>query len=677
MDDMPWSRTVDYGCPDMRTLDDAAWDAARHRAAAAQRDRIERAAADPAPATVENVLHAYAVSGDELDRLQRAFGVVFAADGTAQRQAVRAASASEMAAHTDWITLHAGLFSRLQQLRERIEGGTVPATPEQRWFLNQLIRRAEVAGAGLPADAQDQVKELNQQLAEEETAYSGLQVREAAQAAVFLESAEQLAGLSPAQLDAAAEAAADAGYGSGYLLRLSMPVQQPVLGSLTDQQTRRAVHTASVTRGTLTGDDGRTTRHIGAQIAVLRARKARLLGYANFLESVLPLRTAPSRQAVDSMLSRIAEGAAERAQAEVRQVAEHLDAADQMQPWDLRYGIESVRGSTRADEQAGSASITVEEGLRRVFDAAHRVYGISVVERQDLPSYVPGARSFEVFEAAPGTPGEGLGLFLLDLYTRDTKFGGAWMSGFSVPSTLVGTKAVVTNNLNVAPPALGQEPMLSVGEQKTLFHEFGHALHALLAEAEFAQLSGTAVPRDNVEFPSQVNEVFQDLYRQQPGPAEGQQPQLWGRGCSTVEHVAAVVIDLGWHTLSPEQAEEAALDPEGFEGQVLRDWGLDLPLVPPRYHGGFFKHIFAGSGYAAGYYSYLWAEVLAVDVSDWFREVLHDDAELARRGAHFRAELLCRGNTRDPLVSFGEALGRAPDPAALLRSLGLGGTTGS
>lgn len=675
MAELAWSRTVDYGYPDMTTLDDAAWDAARHSAAAAQRERIEQIAADAAPATVETVLHAFALSGAELDRLQRAFGVVFAAEGTEQRQAVRAAAAGEMTAHTDWITLHPGLFSRFQQLRQRIAAGAAPANPEQRWFLDQLIRKAEVAGAGLPADTQQRVKQLNQKLADEETAYSRLQVREAAEAAVFIESAEQLAGLSSAQISSASAAASEAGCEAGYLLRLTMPVQQSVLGSLTNRQTRRKVHNASVTRGTLPGGDGRTTRHIGAQIAVLRAHRARLLGYANYLESVLPLRTAPSSSAVESMLAQIGHGAAARAHDEVQQITEHLDVAEQIQPWDLSYGIESVRRATSAEGQAGPASITVEEGLRRIFDAANRVYGISVVEREDLPSYVPGARSFEVFETEPGTPGKGLGLFLLDLYTRDTKFGGAWMNGFSVPSALQRTQAVVTNNLNVAPPAHGQEPMLSGGEQKTLFHEFGHALHALLAEAEFAQLCGTAVPRDNVEFPSQVNEVFRDLYRQQGGSGS-QQSQLWGKGCSTVEHIAAVVIDLGWHTLSCEQAQEAAGDPEGFEDQVLRDWGLDLPLIPPRYHGGFFKHIFASSGYAAGYYSYIWAQVLAEDVSEWFQHVLHDDAELARRGGHFRAQLLCRGNTRDPLESFRETLGRDPDPSALLRSLGLGDTDG-
>lgn len=668
----PWTRTLDYDYPDMTTVDDAAWGPARQQALAAQRTRVEEIAAGTAPATVENVLHPLALSGAELDRLQRAFGVVAVADGTDQRQAVRAAAAPEIAAHTDWLTLHPGLFARLGQLRDRIASGQVRASGEQQWFLQQLILKAEVAGAGLDQRRQKQLKEINRQLAAEETAYSQLQVREAQESAVLFGSSLELAGLSETRIASARAAAERAGHANGYLLTLTMPAQQPALGSLTNRETRRRLHTASVQRSTLTGDDGRTTRQIGAKIAVLRAQKAQLLGYENYLESVLPLRTAPSRDAIESMLRQIAAGAAVRARAESERIAEHLGFAPE--PWDLTFGIEQVR-STFSEDSAGS-EISLDEALRRLFDAAHRVYGITVVERPDLPGYVPGARSFEVFDGEPGQrpreSGSGLGLFLLDLYTRPTKSGGAWMNGFSVPSSLAGSKAVVTNNLNVAAPAEGEAAVLTEREQRTLFHEFGHALHALFAEAEFAQLSGTAVPRDNVEFPSQVNEVFQELCQEPTPPgAAPSENQLWGKGASTVEHVGAVVIDLAWHTLTPQEAQEAASDPQGFEQQVLTDWGLDLPLVPPRYHGGFFKHIFASAGYAAGYYSYLWAEVLAEDAGEWFREVLTDDGALAARGAQFRTELLARGNTRDPLESFRTAVGHDPDPKHLLRSLGL------
>lgn len=667
---MPWTRTFDYDYPDMTTVDDDAWAPARDAAIEAQRRRIQQIADDAETATVENVLHAFATSGSELDRLQRAFGVVFASDGTEARQAVRAEAAPVLAAHADWITLHPGLFARLKELSTRIESAETEATDEQRWFLQQLLLKAEVAGAGLDPDDQQKLRELNRQLAGEESAYSRLQVHEATEAAVLFDTAEELEGLSQAQVASAESAARGAGEDSGYLLRLSMPVQQPLLAALENRQSRKKLHRASAHRGELKGEDDRTTRQIGATIAVLRAKKAQLLGRENYLESVLPLRTAPGREAIESMLGQIAAGAVPRARAEVERIAEHLGLDQDVQPWDLSYGIESIRKG--GDVDGASPEITLQEALRRVFDAAQRVYGITVVERDDLPGYVSGARSFEVFDGEPGDPGNGLGLFLLDIHARSTKSGGAWMNGFSVPASLTGSKAVVTNNLNVAPPAQGQPTQLSRGEQKTLFHEFGHALHALLAEAEFPQLSGTAVPRDNVEFPSQVNEIFQELYGDiTPPGSTPTEEALWGKGASTVEHLAAVVLDLAWHTLSPEEAESAAMDPEGFEQQVLEDWGLDLAVVPPRYHGGFFKHIFASAGYAAGYYSYLWAEVLAEDSSEWYREVLQDETELAEHGAHFRAELLARGNTRDPLDSFRAAIGREPSTEPLLRSLGI------
>lgn len=666
MAETPWTRTLDYDYPDMTTVDDAAWASAREAAIEAQRTRVEEIAATAEPATVSNVLRAFALSGKELDRLQRAFGVVVAADGTEARQQVRTEAAPVIAAHTDWLTLHPGLFARFRQLQERIASGQEESTAEQRWFLDQLILKSTVAGADLSDADQQQLKALNQQLAQEETAYSRLQVHEAAQSAVFIESAEELTGLSASKISAARTAALQAGHDSGYLLHLTMPAQQPVLSSLRHRATRRKVHQASVGRGSLAGADGRTTRQIGSRIAVLRARKARLLGYENFMESVLPLRTAPSRNAVESMLRRIAAGATDRAEKEARRIAEYLGY--EPEPWDVTFGIEQVR--QRQHDGTASADLSLDDALHRLFDAARRTYGITVVERDDLPGYVAGARSFEVFDGEATTPGSGLGLFLLDVYSRSTKSGGAWMNGFSVPSSLAGSHAVVTNNMNVAPPGVGEQTMLSKGEQRTLFHEFGHALHALLAVAEFPQLSGTAVPRDNVEFPSQVNEVFQELYRDPvPAGTVPSEDQLWGKGTSTAEHVAAVVIDLAWHTLSPAEAETAAEDPQGFEQRVVANWGLDLPLLPARYHGGCFKHIFASAGYAAGYYSYLWAEVLAEDANEWFREVLTDDAALAQRGAHFRHELLARGNTRDPLDSFRAALGRDPDPEPLLRTL--------
>ncbi|MDZ5078419.1 M3 family metallopeptidase [Nesterenkonia sp. HG001] len=678
---------LEHQHPDLRRVSSTDWLPALRAGMADARRDLDQVADDDAPADAENTLRAIGRAGRRLTRVHRAFSCRFSADGTDELQQVQAEIAPELAAHRDWFQLHAGLHRRLQELAERAASGETALSEEQSRMLGQLLAEAQAAGAGLDADARSELRALNRGLAEEESAYQRLQRREAEESAVLVTDPAALAGLEGAPRSSAAEAARDAGHAEGHLLRLSMPVQQPLLAFLEDRDTRRRLHEASVSRGTLPGEDGRTTRQIGARIAVLRARRARLLGHAHHLDAVLPLRTAPDRRGIEEMLRPLAEGGLQRLAAELAAVESHLHAAGEvdgaLQPWDISYGLAVVaRARAARTEPVGDrddGSLPLEIALSRVFEAARRVYGLQVLEREDLPPFVEGARSFEVRES----DGAVLGLFLLDLHSRPTKAGGAWMNSFSVASTLTGARPVVINCLNLARPAAGDLPRVTRAEQRTLFHEFGHALHGLLAEAEFEELSGTAVPRDNVEFPSQVNEVFAELWRHSPGDArhheEGGVPgrddrediRLWGRGMKTVEHVAAVVLDLAWHTMSVEQAEEAAEDPEGFERRALAAWGLDHPLVPPRYGTGFFKHIFAGSGYAAGYYSYLWAEVLAADAADWFRELMGDETALARAGQHFRREVLSRGNTRAPEESFRRAVGHAPSITPMLRSLGM------
>lgn len=673
---------LDHQHPDLRRVSPGDWLPALRAGVAEEKAELEEIAARGAPADVDDPLRAVGRAGGRLRRVQRAFSCVFSADAGPDLQDVQAHWAPEMAAHRDWVQLHPGLHHRLRELAQRIDAGAVSPTAEQRRMLHRLLAEAEAAGAGLSGTDQERLRELNRQIAAEETAYQRLQRAEAAESAVYVASADELVGFDDAVLSSAREAARAAGHDAGHLLRLGMPVQQPALAVLHDRQTRRRLHLASSERGGMPGDDGRTTRQIGADIAVLRARRARLLGHDHHLDAVLPLRTASDVSAVEDMLGPLIAGARRRLAEELAVVEEHLRAAgdvhDELRPWDLTYGIAAVERAARGaaegrDDAPGppaDASLPLEEALGRVFAAARRVYGLQVHERTDLPGFVDGARSFEVRDV----DGAVLGLFLLDPFARPTKAGGAWMNSFSVASSLTGSRPVVINCLNLARPADGEAAQVTRAEQKTLFHEFGHALHGLLAEAEFEALSGTAVPRDAVEFPSQVNEVFADLWR--PSPASGSHlhpgaDPHWGRGASMVEHLAAVVLDLAWHTLSPEQAEEAARDPEGFEDQALAAWGLDHPLVPPRYGTGCFKHIFAGSGYAAGYYSYLWAQVLAADAAEWFRTVMDDESALRKAGDRFRAELLRRGDTRELEESFRHAIGREPTLAPLLRSLGM------
>ncbi|MGJ9371646.1 M3 family metallopeptidase [Nesterenkonia sp. CF4.4] len=705
--------TLDYRLTDLSLIRDEHWLPALEAGMAAQRTAVEAIARDDSPASVASVLHPLGLSHRLLSRVERAFSCMFSVHATPERQQVQQKLAQQLAGHRDWLTLHPGLFRRLSALKSALTEGQTSATPEQRRMLEKTLDEARGAGAGLDEATQEQLRAINLELTAVETAYEQLQRHEAAAHAAYFADLSELEGLGDQELAAAEAAAREAGHSRGALLPLNLPVQQGPLEKMTRRSARRRLHQASIARGTLTDAQGRTTNQIGAQIAVLRARRARMLGFEHHLDSVLPSRTAQDRASIDAMLRTIADGARVRLDTEIQSLHEagvldagaheadrseddRADSTAELQPWDISFGFAAVTrqrssdSSTNPAQPAAASSaedVPVEEALRQVFDAASRLYGITVVERHDLPSFAPGARSFEVFErSAEQRPQAGIGLFLLDLYARPSKSGGAWMNSFSVASTLTGSSPVVINALNITAPAPGEEAALTPSAMRTLFHEFGHALHGLLAEAEFEELSGTAVPRDNVEFPSQVNEIFQELFSGGLADA-GQQPaeeDLWGKGLSTFEHVAAVVLDLAWHTLSVEEAEAAAKDPEGFSEAALIAWGLDHPLVPPRYGTGFFKHIFAGSGYAAGYYSYLWAQVLAADASQWYREQLSQqdgsggpdgarpsDEVLAAAGTHVRRELLARGNTRDPLESYRISFGRDPEMRALLRQLGL------
>jgi len=702
--------SLDYGLTDLSQIRDEHWMPALEAGIAQAREAVETIAAVEEPAEVSNVLHPLGLSHRILSKVERAFSCMFSVHATEERQKVQPKFVQAVAEHHDWLTLHPGLFQRLTTLESRLARGEASATAEQARMLEVTLDQARAAGAGLDEQAQDRLRRLNLQLSAAETDYEQLQRREAAVHAVYFDDPAELEGLGEQELSAAAAAAKEAGHATGALLQLNLPVQQGPLERLTRRAARARLHEASISRGTLSDEAGRTTPVIAAQIALLRARRAQLLGFEHHLDSVLPSRMAKDRQGIETMLRRIAEGAMARLQEEIQALrsagalqleesaGKDTGAAPELMPWDISFGIAALaqqRANDQTDHTGEESQATperdvpVEEALRQVFDAASQVYGITVIERDDLPCFAPGSRSFEVFENSAETRrGAGIGLFLLDLYARPSKSGGAWMNSFSVASTLTRSRPVVINALNITSPAPGESAALTPSAMRTLFHEFGHALHGLLAEAEFEELSGTAVPRDNVEFPSQVNEIFRELPHGGLARPGQEAENFWGKGFSTVEHVAAVVLDLAWHTLTVEQAHTAAEHPQAFSEAALTAWGLHHPLVPPRYGIGFFKHVFAGSGYAAGYYSYLWAQVLAADASAWYREQSaqqqspeqrnseqHDpeqhDRALRAAGSHVRRELLSRGNTRDPLESYRITFGREPTMTALMDQLGI------
>ena len=435
------------------------------------------------------------------------------------------------------------------------------------------------------------------------------------------------------------------------------------------------MHAASTARGARGNDHD--TRALVARIAALRAERARLLGHPHHASWVVEIGTAGTVEAIDEMLGKLVPAAVANAQteaADLEAVAGHPVAA-----WDRAFYAERVRRE-RYDIDAAALRPFFE--LERVlhdgvFHAAERLYGLRFVERHDLPVHHPEVRVFEVFEES-GAP---LGLYVADLYARESKRGGAWMNSFVTQSRLLGTRPVVLNTLNIARPADGEPTLLTVDEVRTLFHEFGHALHGLLSDVEYPTFAGTGVPRDFVEYPSQVNEMWLDepevlaRYARHHETGEPLPPavvarlrdsRLFGEGFATTEYLAAALLDQAWHRLAPGEVVD---DVERFEADALAAAGVVVPTAPPRYRSTYFNHVFAG-GYSAGYYSYIWSEVLDADTVMWFAE--HGGLK-RENGEVFRRELLARGGSVDPMEAYRAFRGRDPEIGPLLARRGLAG----
>jgi peptidyl-dipeptidase Dcp len=411
-------------------------------------------------------------------------------------------------------------------------------------------------------------------------------------------------------------------------------------------------------------------------MVALRAEKARLLGFANYAELTVDRQTAPDFEAVQTMMNRLAPAAVRNADAEAAALAEV--AGHPLEAWDWAYYSAKVRRERYSvDEQALRPYFELDRVLRDgVFFAATALYGVTFHERPDLQGYHPDVRVWEV----RNEDGSELGLFLGDYYSRESKRGGAWMNSLVDQSALLGAKPVVINNLNISKPPAGEPTLLTLDELRTAFHEFGHALHGLFSNVTFPRFSGTAVPRDFVEYPSQVNEMWimwpEVLANYARHHVTGEplaqdivdklnESQLWGEGFGTTEYLGAALLDLAWHVLDESGVPADVL---AFEAKALAAAGVAHSLIPPRYRTGYFQHIFAGDGYAASYYSYIWSEVLDADTVEWFKE----NGGLSRaNGDFFRNELLSRGNSREPLDSFRAFRGRDARLEPLLKRRGL------
>lgn len=622
----------------------------------------------PEPASFENTVLAMERSGQLLQRAAASFFTLVSADASDAIRELETTLSPRFSAHQDAVYLNRRLFERFAAVN------TDQLDAESSRLVDEYLKEFRQSGIQLDDAGQERLKAVNSELSRLGTEF-GQRVKEAMKsAALLLDDAADLAGLPADDVASAAEAARTAGHDGKFLLTLIQPSNQPALAALENRDVRRRLYEASIGRGS----DGSSldVLDLVKDTVRLRAEKAALLGFANYAELVVDQQTAPDFAAVQTMMNRLAPAAVRNADAEAEALAEI--AGQPLEAWDWAYYSAKVKRERYAvDEQALRPYFELDRVLNDgVFFAANTLYGITFHERGDLAGYHPDVRVWEV----RNSDGTELGLFLGDYYTRESKRGGAWMNSLVEQSGLLNTRPVVINNLNISKPPAGEPTLLTLDELRTTFHEFGHALHGLFSSVTYPRFSGTAVPRDFVEYPSQVNEmwimwpeVLANYARHHAtGEALPQEvvdkldaAQLWGEGFGTTEYLGAALLDLAWHVLDGTEVPDDAVE---FEAKALAAAGVAHHLIPPRYRTGYFQHIFAGAGYAAGYYSYIWSEVLDAETVEWFK----DNGGLTRtNGDFFRAELLSRGNSRDPLDSFRAFRGRDAELEPLLKRRGL------
>ncbi|MFE2772645.1 M3 family metallopeptidase [Microbacterium resistens] len=667
-----------YALPDYSVIRPEHYLPAFHAGFAQQRAEVRAIADDPAAPTFENTIEALEHSGELLDRVSHAFYTVSSADATEDIQAIDEELAPLMSAHQDAISLDPALFARVAAVNDQLEQ-RCDLTAEQRYLTHRRHREMLLSGAGLDAESKARLTALNQRLSALGTTFEKNLLAETNDLAVVFEDADELAGLSAGELSAAARAAAERGLDGRYLVTLPLFTGHPYLSALRHRESRRRIMAASRSRASRGGPHD--NRGVLAEIAVLRAERAQLLGHGSHAAAVTADETAGTPEAVERMLKDLARPAARNAAAEKAALQRIVDDTEpepfRIEAHDWAFYTERLRTQRYDIDSAAlrpwfEAERVLHDG---VFAAATDLYGITFAERPDLPAYHRDARVFEVFEE-DGSP---LGLYVLDLYTRDSKRGGAWMNPIVSQSALRGTLPVVANNLNVARPGDGEPTLLTLDEVTTLFHEFGHALHGLLARVTYPHFSGTNVFRDFVEFPSQVNEMWilwpevvaryaRHHETGEPLPAHLVETlratEAFGQGFATSEYLAAAWLDQAIHRIGPGDSVD---DIGGFEAAALAEIGLDDPAVPPRYSAAYFAHVFSG-GYSAGYYSYIWSEVLDADTVEWFRE----NGGLTREnGERFRRRLLGVGGSKDPREAYRDFRGRDAEIGPLLKRRGL------
>jgi peptidyl-dipeptidase Dcp len=649
------TRRLPFQLPDFAAATPADYQAAFEEGMSGQLTALAALRDDPAPATVENVLGAWEDAGSALLRAAHAFFAVYASNSTPEIEAIEEEMAPRLAEHEDAIYLDKGLFARLQQLRGRADAGEVAFDQQDEYALDEILRAFRRAGVALDDAGQSRLRELNRRLAELSSAFERLN-REARNAGAVAVDESELGGLSDEEREALKT-------DDGYRIELVNTTQQPLAAKLTDAGLRRRLLAASTTRALGGEFDTRATL---LEAARARAERAALLGYANHAEIVAEAGCAKTTDAIFEMLVPLAQAALAKAREEAAELGARyaeLNPGAEFTAADWAFVESIVRRERFAFDEADLAEyLQVDRVLAAVYAAAEELYGLTFHPREDLIGHAPGTQSYEVHDA----DGSVVGLFVMDFWARPTKQGGAWMSNLVDQSTRDGALPVVTNNCNYSPTTTA----ITWDEVITMFHEFGHALHGLLADSRYASRSGANTPRDFVEFPSQVNEHWSWT----PGrvlPAEWVErltaASTFGQGYATAETEISSLLDLVWHTTPLAELPESVDDVEAFERAALERFGLVEPLVPPRYRSQYFAHIWGG-GYASSYYGYAWAKVMDADAVAWFDE---QDGPVREAGEHFRRTLLAPGGSVDPMETYRRFRGRDPQLQPLLDRLGL------
>jgi len=649
-----------------------------------QREEVREIVDNPAPADFQNTLLALERSGLMLSRVSSVFFNLNASNTDAEMQVIDSEIAPKLQAHEDAIYLDPALFARVDAVYQR--RAVLNLDPESLQLLNRYYIEFVRAGARLADVDKSRLRDINGELSSLTTLFKQNVLKATKSGAVIVDNVAELDGMSAVQIGAAAAAAAARDLSGKWVIALQNTTNQPPLAQLKNRALRERIYRASRARGDGSDADCDNTAVI-AKIVRLRAERAALLGYANHASYQLEDESAGNPAAVHKILSELAPVALAQATQDAADMQKLIDAeaaeshtaSFELQPWDWAFYSDKLRTARFDFDQAQvKPYFQLEHVLRDgVFYSARELYGLEFRERHDLPGYHADVRVFEVFDA-DGAP---LALFVGDYFARDNKQGGAWMNNFVRQSKLFGLKPVVANNTNIPKPQPGQPTLLTFEEVITLFHEFGHAIHGILSNVNYAMLSGTSLPRDFVEYPSQYNEMWARepavlahyARHYQTGAPMPQEllakvlaAQKFDQGYATTEYLAAALLDQSWHRIKVDEAPAAA-DVAKFEAAALQANGVDYPVIPPRYHSIYFMHIFAG-GYSAGYYAYLWSEVLARDTGQWMQA----RGGLTRaNGERLREKVLSRGRSDDPQTMFRNFYGGPPEIGPLLEYRGL------